>query len=130
MRATRQSDTAAETALRSELWRSGLRGYRVNVRPLPDFRRTADVLFRRQRVAIFVDGCFWHSCPEHGSQPKANNEWWESKLRTNSERDADTNRRLEEAGWTVIRVWEHERPRAAAATIRRILDEEAGRAEG
>ena len=122
MEATGQRDTAAELKVRSALWHSGLRGYRVNVRPLPGLRRTADIAFRRQRVAVFVDGCFWHSCPEHGSKPKANGAWWSSKLRMNRERDEDTNRRLVDAGWTVVRVWEHKSPEAAVDLVCGALD--------
>jgi DNA mismatch endonuclease (patch repair protein) len=107
MSRTRRHGTAAELAVRSELHRRGFR-YRVQ-RPLEfDARRKADILFPRERVAVFVDGCFWHSCPEHATHPKANAQFWAEKLARNRTRDGDTNRRLEDAGWTVVRVWEHE----------------------
>ena len=99
-------DTAPELALRRELHRRGMR-FRV-VYPVPgNRRRSIDVAFTRQRLAVFVDGCFWHGCPEHGTQPAANSEWWRSKLAANQARDRDTDRLLEEAGWQVLRIWEH-----------------------
>lgn len=79
--------------------------------------RRADVVFGSARIAVFVDGCFWHSCPLHGSQPSANCEWWAAKLEANRARDADTDQRLAEAGWAVLRVWEHEDPVEAAGRI-------------
>lgn len=106
MTATRSRDTKPERALRSELHRRGLR-FRVCVSPLPGLRRTADVLFPRRRIVVFVDGCFWHGCPEHYSAPKANADYWAVKLHGNRQRDADTTERLRLAGWQVIRLWEH-----------------------
>jgi DNA mismatch endonuclease (patch repair protein) len=100
-------DTGIERALRSSLHRRGLRFF-VDKAPLRGLRRRADILFPRARVAVYVDGCFWHGCPEHGTWPKANSEWWRNKIETNIARDLDTNRRLIGEGWTVIRVWEHE----------------------
>jgi DNA mismatch endonuclease, patch repair protein len=109
-------DTTPEMLLRSELHRRGLR-FRVQ-RPLDfDRRRRADIVFVSARVMVFVDGCFWHSCPEHATMPKANRPFWEAKLRRNVERDRDTDRRLAEAGWTVIRVWEHEPVDVAADEV-------------
>jgi DNA mismatch endonuclease (patch repair protein) len=95
----------------------GLR-YRVSARPLPHLARTADLVFRPSRVAVFVDGCFWHSCPQHGSTPRANSEFWRSKLARTVERDRETNRELDAAGWLVLRFWEHDDPNRAAAAIR------------
>ena len=108
-------DTKPELALRRAVWRLGLR-YRVDIAPIPG-RRRADLVFTRAKVAVYVDGCFWHSCPTHATIPKANREWWVAKLDTNVRRDRDTDRRLAEAGWTVIRVWEHEVVDAAAERI-------------
>jgi DNA mismatch endonuclease (patch repair protein) len=99
-------DTKPELALRRELHRLGLR-YRVDHGVLPGVRRRADVVFTRARVAVFVDGCFWHGCPDHGSRPKANAEWWATKLAANVARDRDTDRLLADAGWRVVRFWEH-----------------------
>lgn len=93
--------------LRRELHRRGLR-YRVDMRVVEGLRRRADLLFTGPKVAVFVDGCFWHRCPEHGNIPKSNTEWWKAKLERNVERDRDTDGRLTDAGWTVVRIWEHE----------------------
>lgn len=112
----RQRDTAPEVALRSELHGRGLR-YFVDRQPLPSLRRRADILFPRRRLAVFVDGCYWHGCPVHGSIPRANREWWEKKFSANQERDRETDRRLEEAGWNVVRVWEHEEMAKAADRV-------------
>lgn len=109
-------DTAAELAVRREVWRRGLR-YCVDVAPIAGFRRRADLVFTKARVAVYVDGCFWHRCPVHATSPKANSEWWREKLDANVRRDRDTDRRLTEAGWRVLRIWEHEDPIAAADRI-------------
>lgn len=112
----RSRDTAPERALRSVLHRMGLR-FRVHRRPVVGVRREADLVFAGARVAVFVDGCFWHRCPDHATSPKNNGPWWEAKLAANVARDADTDRRLGEAGWHVIRVWEHEDVAGAAARV-------------
>ncbi|WP_328698650.1 very short patch repair endonuclease [Cellulomonas citrea] len=112
----RRRDTAPEILLRRELHRRGLR-FRVD-HPLPGMpRRRADLLFSRARVAVFVDGCFWHGCPDHGTRPSSNAAWWSAKLDRNMERDRDTDDRLADAGWTVIRVWEHEGAQQAADRV-------------
>ena len=116
MRATGRRDTAPEMALRSILHAMGMR-YRVDTSPLKGIRRRADLIFGPAKVAVFVDGCFWHGCPIHGTWPKKNAEFWRDKIETNRRRDADTDRRLEEAGWLAIRVWEHEDPMEAAKRI-------------
>lgn len=109
-------DTAPELALRRELHRRGLR-YRVD-HPLPGMpRRRADLLFPRAKVAVFVDGCFWHSCPIHGTKPANNEAWWAQKLRRNVERDRETNAHLQAEGWVVLRFWEHANMSQAAETI-------------
>ena len=110
------ANTEPELAVRRELHRRGMR-YRVGLRPIPDVRRTADIVFTRARVVIFVDGCFWHACPMHGTWPKANLQWWRAKLENNANRDHDTDLKLREAGWTVLRVWEHEDPADACNRI-------------
>ena len=114
-------------ALRHELHRLGLR-YRVDRAVIPGVRRRADVVFTRARVAVFVDGCFWHGCPVHGSQPKANAEWWASKLEANQARDLDTDVRLKAAAWMPVRVWEHENMRAAAKRIEALVRTDVRRA--
>ena len=111
-------DTAPEIALRKALHRRGLR-FRVD-RPLPDLpRRRADVLFSRAHIAVFVDGCFWHECPEHGTQPMSNVEWWSTKLARNVERDRETDAHLRDRGWAVLRFWEHDDMATAAAVVQR-----------
>jgi DNA mismatch endonuclease (patch repair protein) len=120
MSTAKRRDTAAELALRRELHALGLR-YRVAY-PVPgQRRRTIDVAFTRTKVAVFVDGCFWHGCPEHGTSPRSNSEWWRTKLAANRARDRDTDRLLDGLGWTVVRIWEHEDVRDAAAEIARIV---------
>ena len=106
MSAASRRDTKPEVQLRRELHRRGRR-FRVVLRVPGNNRRTIDIAFTRVKLAVFVDGCFWHGCPEHGSSPAANREWWAKKLKTNQDRDADTNRILGDAGWTVLRIWEH-----------------------
>jgi DNA mismatch endonuclease (patch repair protein) len=116
MKAAKPRDTAPEKALRSELHKMGLR-FRVDTRPIKELNRRADIVFRSARVAIFVDGCFWHGCPKHGTQAKANAEFWRNKIEQNQKRDADTTLQLKKKGWKVIRVWEHEDPEKAAEKI-------------
>ncbi|MGI5286168.1 very short patch repair endonuclease [Nonomuraea polychroma] len=116
MRSNKSRDTAPELALRRAVHALGLR-YRVGTRPMPGVRRTADLVFSRIKLAVFLDGCFWHGCSQHHSLAKTNSAYWREKLRTNRERDADTDRRLREAGWSVIRVWEHENPEEAAQRV-------------
>lgn len=106
MQTQRRIDTKAETQLRRELFLRGRR-YRVAF-PVPGLpRRTIDVAFPRRKVAVFVDGCFWHGCPEHHVPPKNNAAWWEGKIRGNVARDQNTAETLREKGWTVVRLWEH-----------------------
>ena len=116
MAATGGKDNDNERRLRSELHRRGLR-FRIHQCVIPGSRRSVDIAFPRARLAVLVDGCFWHGCPIHGTQPKSNSEWWRRKIRRNVERDRDTNRRLRELGWSVLRVWEHENPTNAADRI-------------
>lgn len=116
MQATRARDTAPELALRRALHRRGMR-YRVDTQVMPGLRRRADVVFTRAKVAVYVDGCFWHGCPLHATKPKANASFWANKLAANQARDRDTDTRLVAAGWQVIRVWEHEDPEQASNQI-------------
>jgi DNA mismatch endonuclease, patch repair protein len=113
-------DTRPELELRRRLHAAGLR-YRVDCQPIPDTRRRADIIFTRQKIAVFVDGCFWHSCPKHATFPNANAEWWATKLEQNRLRDTETNRLLTDAGWTVVRVWEHDDPEHAAIVIHQLI---------
>jgi len=107
MRSNRRSDTKPELALRSALHGMGYR-YRKDFRlDLPLRRVRPDIAFTARKVAVFVDGCFWHACPEHGSKPKSNEWYWSPKLLKNVERDRAADAALEQAGWTVVRLWEH-----------------------
>ena len=116
MLANRHRDTGPELRVRRAVHAMGLR-YRVAFRPLKTVRRSADLVFTRAHVAVFVDGCFWHGCPDHFSLPATNTEYWTAKITGNSARDRETDRLLGEAGWTVVRVWEHELALEAATQI-------------
>lgn len=121
----RERDTGIEVALRRELHRMGLR-FRIHLRPLKGVRRQADVVFTRRRVAVFVDGCFWHGCPQHGTWPRSNQQFWRDKIEGNRRRDIDTNARLNAEGWTTVRVWEHEDPVSAAHRIAALIKDRDG----
>jgi DNA mismatch endonuclease (patch repair protein) len=123
----RRRDTAPEMLVRSLLHQRGLR-FRVD-RPIAGLpRRRADIVFPRARVAVFIDGCFWHGCVEHCVAPKANASWWKEKIAANRRRDQETNVALEDLGWAVIRVWEHERACDAAQEIHTtVLERTQGR---
>jgi DNA mismatch endonuclease (patch repair protein) len=116
MRANVGRATAPELRLRRLLFACGLR-FRKSFRPDPKYRCTADVVFKRLKVCVFVDGCFWHGCPEHFSAPRTNGEWWEEKIADNRTRDLRQAEHLTAGGWLVIRVWEHEDPQEAAERI-------------
>jgi DNA mismatch endonuclease (patch repair protein) len=117
MLSNRAADTRPEVALRSHLHRRGLR-FRKNFSPgVRGVRTRADVAFPAAKVAVYVDGCFWHRCPLHGTEPKANSTYWKPKLDANVERDRRVDRYLAEANWLVMRVWEHEDPEEAAARV-------------
>jgi DNA mismatch endonuclease, patch repair protein len=120
MKRVRQKNTTAESELRRRLHALGLR-YRTQVAVLTKPRRVADVTFSGLRVAVFVDGCFWHGCPQHATWPKQNAEFWRAKIETNIARDADTDERLLADGWVVVRVWAHESPERAAAKVASIV---------
>lgn len=107
MRSNRRKDTGLELRVRSELHRRGLR-YRVDYRPVAGLRRSVDVAFVKARVLVMLDGCFWHQCPDHFVLPKTNQQWWLDKFSHNRQRDTETNRLFAEAGWEVLRFWEHE----------------------
>lgn len=106
MQSNRGRDTSPELAVRRRLHALGLR-YRVSIRPISDVRRTADIVFTRAKVAVFIDGCFWHGCPQHYEAPTRNAEFWVMKRQANRRRDAETNATLTAAGWCVLRYWEH-----------------------
>lgn len=121
MQANRGRDTKPELRVRSIVHAAGYR-YRVNSRPEKEIRRTADMVFSRARVAVFIDGCFWHGCPEHYVAPRANKDYWSGKILANRSRDDETDRLLRERGWTVLRIWEHVSPAEAAQLISSTVD--------
>jgi len=130
MQSNRRRDTRPELALRSLIHAAGFR-YRVCAPPLPELRRTADLVFTSAKVAVFVDGCFWHGCPMHHTSPATNAAFWATKIAENRRRDRDTEHRLEQAGWVIVRVWEHEDVNVAADRVmdvvrsRRVTDSTA-----
>jgi DNA mismatch endonuclease (patch repair protein) len=119
MRGNRSRDTAPEIAVRSALHRRGFR-FRKNLRPVPGLRCSADVVFPGVRIAVFIDGCYWHRCPAHGTEPITNSGYWAAKLDRNVARDRRNDAELAALGWTVLRFWEHE---DADAVARRIADQ-------
>ena len=116
MRGNRSRDTSPELRVRSLVHRRGLR-YRVAQRPIPTLRRTADLVFRRAKVAVMIDGCYWHGCPEHYRPPSTNPDYWREKIQANGQRDRETNKLLVAAGWLVLRYWEHETPEVVADQV-------------
>jgi DNA mismatch endonuclease, patch repair protein len=120
MSKARRRDTKPELDLRHILHARGMR-YRVNF-PVPNMpRRTIDVAFPRARLAVFVDGCFWHNCPVHGSLPRSNTDWWGTKFEVNLRRDQDTDDCLARTGWTPLRFWEHGNPTSMADVVQDVL---------
>lgn len=112
----KRRDTGCEMAVRRILHAEGIR-YRVDFRPLPDERFRVDIGWRKYKLAVFIDGCFWHGCPDHGTVPKNNRTWWASKLYENQQRDRRVLTTLEDAGWIGVRFWEHEPPHSIAHSI-------------
>lgn len=126
MKGNRKTDTKPEVALRSALHRSGARFHKdQNVKV--DGRRAirVDIVFSRAKLAVFVDGCFWHRCPDHGTEPRSNTSYWGPKLERNVMRDRDTDERLRKAGWAVLRIWEHERVETGNRQVLDRLEERA-----
>ncbi|MBW9205374.1 very short patch repair endonuclease [Mumia sp. zg.B17] len=120
MKANRGRDTAPELAVRRIVHARGLR-YRVDTRPIAVLNRRADLVFPRVKVAVFIDGCFWHGCPEHHTVAKVNASYWAEKVADNRQRDLDTSARLQEEGWLVLRFWEHQLPSEVADAIERAV---------
>ncbi len=116
MQGNRRRDTTPELAVRQLLHRAGLR-YRVDVKPVPDLRRHADIVFRNRRLAIFIDGCYWHGCAQHLTIPMTDAEYRRNKIEANCRRDRDTDTKLSAAGWLAARYWEHEHPEQVAENI-------------
>jgi len=107
MLGNRSRDTEPELLVRRALHARGLR-FRVDLRPEPGLRTRPDIVFTRRRVAVYIDGCFWHGCPEHATIPRSNTDYWVPKLARNIERDLEATASLTERGWTVLRFWTHE----------------------
>jgi DNA mismatch endonuclease (patch repair protein) len=120
MRANVRRDTRPELAVRRAVHRRGLR-YKVDARPIRDLPRRADMVFMRAQVAVFIDGCFWHGCPEHGTRPTTNRSYWDEKISGNRRRDVETDAALARRGWPSLRIWEHEDPEIAAARIEALV---------
>lgn len=118
MAAVRSKNTSTELRLRRALWAAGIKGYRVHI-TLPG---TPDITFTRVRVAVFIDGCFWHRCPQCFRPPKSRPEYWEPKIKRNVERDNTVNHQLSDQGWHVLRFWEHEVNDNLPACVRRVKD--------
>lgn len=127
MQSNKPKDTAPERALRSRMHRAGLRFYK-HFRALPGKRFTIDAAFPQLKIAVFLNGCFWHGCPEHGSVPKAHADFWKEKLQHNMTRDSQIDDALAEAGWLVVRAWEHDAPfDAAVAQIAELVRDRRAR---
>jgi len=120
MQSNHSRDTAPELAVRKLLHAAGFR-YRVAARPIPSIRRTADLLFIRAKLAVFIDGCFWHGCPAHYVEPKSHVDYWRPKIAGNMARDLDTTQQLTDRGWVVVRFWAHEPSDEVAQSIASIL---------
>jgi len=125
MRRVRRASTEPEQVLGAQLRQLGLR-FQVDQAPINSMRSRADIVFKSARVAVFIDGCFWHGCPEHATWPATNADWWRAKIEANKSRDVRVTAALEESGWTVIRVWEH----AVGAAARSVAEEVRRRQEG
>ena len=122
MRANRRSNTQPEVRIRSLLHRAGFRFRKDHAIKLGSEKVRPDVVFSKKQLAVFIDGCFWHNCPEHGRIPRLNAEYWRLKLAYNSDRDRQSNLALENAGWLVLRIWEHVQPNDAVNQIAKCLD--------
>ena len=118
MRITRRRDTPGELAIRSRLHNLGYR-FRVDVSPIAGRRSRADIVFPRRQLAVYIDGCFWHGCPDHGTWPKANADWWRSKIEANRQRDQTTDAEMLVFGWRVVRIWTHE---SSDSATQRVID--------
>jgi DNA mismatch endonuclease (patch repair protein) len=123
MQGNRSRDTRPEAAVRSALHRHGFR-FRKHAQPLRGLRCQADIIFSTERVAVFVDGCFWHGCPEHGRRPTTNSDYWRAKIGRNIDRDRRNDQALAQAGWTVVRAWEHEPVESVVSRVAGIVKEQ------
>ena len=124
MMSNRRVDTKPEIAFRSMLHRAGLRFRKDRYIRFERRGVKVDVVFPTEKVALFIDGCFWHRCPEHATSPKRNAEYWLAKFRRNIERDGENDTNLSKLGWRVVRIWEHEvkEPELAEHAVYRVLE--------
>ena len=118
MKRVKSTNTSVEIRLRKELWRNGLRGWRIHPKNVPG---KPDIIFNRKKVAVFIDGCFWHGCPVCDRSPKSGNAYWENKISRNMVRDKKYNELLANDGWLVIRLWEHEVMKDLTGCVSKIL---------
>lgn len=126
MRRFRSRDTKPELEVRRRLHAAGFR-YRLHAAVPEHSRRTMDIAFPKQKVAVFIDGCYWHACPAHGKVPTRNSGWWAEKLHRNAARDEETNAALERNGWIVVRAWEHDDPATVAEYVGRVVSHRSSR---
>ena len=116
MKSVRQTGTKPENHIHEELLRRGLQ-LQTSTRPISEIRLTADFVFPSEKLSVFIDGCFWHGCPDHFKLPLTNRDWWEEKVSETVRRDRRQTAKLNDAGWSVVRIWEHETPSAAVDKI-------------
>jgi len=114
----RSKNTKPEVLLRKTLWNLGFRGYRIHNKDLPG---KPDIVFKKKKIAIFIDGCFWHKCPLDFQEPKTNTEYWMKKIQANVDRDKKVNEQLRNDGWVVVRIWEHSMRKEPEKTVKRII---------
>ncbi|WP_183507762.1 MULTISPECIES: very short patch repair endonuclease [unclassified Mycolicibacterium] len=126
MQAQKTTGTKIELQVRRGLHSRGYR-YRVNRRLLPDHVFRGDIVWSGRRTVVFLDGCFWHGCPDHATAPKSNRDWWREKIQGNRERDQRVDNLLRERGWTVLRFWEHEDSAAIVEAIIQCLPAVGGK---
>ncbi len=121
MKGNRRANTKPEALIRASLHRLGYRFRKDTIIKIDKIKPRPDIIFPQKKVAVFIDGCFWHYCPEHGHIPKSNVQYWQPKLKRNKERDRENTNALTANGWTVLRIWEHTPIKLAVSQIIRTL---------
>ena len=119
MKKVKSKNTSVEIKFRQELWKSGIRGWRTCQKGIPG---KPDVVYKGRKIAIFVDGCFWHGCPVCDRSPKSGDKYWENKINKNAARDKENEEKLIKEGWKVIRFWEHEVNKNVAGCVLRVKE--------